>query len=118
MHTPVPAHQTAIVLWSRMVEVLGAATTATLVRRGIKRAAATNPVLNEVRVERAGLDYTCSIPESCSDEVAARSALSALGRELRGILAELTGDIVLAQLAATPELHALGLTPRLDERST
>jgi hypothetical protein len=100
-------------LWDAIADTLGTATTATLLRRAAKRGAARHPPqleLGGVAISRNGLEYEYSTPTSWTDSELQRQAMCALFRELRPLLVELTGDVVLRRLIELPELRSCGLT--------
>src|SRR5213595_3395814 len=88
-------------LWESLADVLGTAASATLLRRAIKGAASRIPPRELVTVVRAGLDYKYHFPETWNqpgNEEALR-ALRAVAAELRVLLIELTGPVVVRRLA-------------------
>jgi hypothetical protein len=98
-------------LWDELSGVLGTAATAALLRRAVKRAARSEPALSGLVIERKGLEYAFSLPPSwTSDRTATAPAqLGALVRgELRPLLAELTGPVVIQRLGRVPELARAG----------
>ncbi len=99
------------VLWESLADVLGTAATATLLRRAIKRAAARTSWSEPVVVARNGLDYEYRLPETwkqpCNEE--AVSALRVVAAELRVLLVELTGPVVVRRLARLAPFRKLGI---------
>jgi hypothetical protein len=94
--------------WESLVDILGSATAATLVRRAAARAAARAPSLKELTVAREHLEYRCVVPGSWrSDESGAE--LHVLCEELGALLRELTGSVVINRLRGVPELKTAGL---------
>lgn len=88
-------------LWECLADVLGTAATATLLRRAIKRAASQNSCSEPVTVARNGLDYEYHLPETWkqpSNEEAV-GTLRVVAVELRVLLVELTGPVVVRRLA-------------------
>lgn len=98
-------------LWESLADVLGTATTATLLRRAIKRAASQLASSETVVVTRNGQDYQYRVPETWrhagSEE--ALSALRAVTAELRILLIELTGPVVVRRLARLAPFRKLGI---------
>jgi hypothetical protein len=96
------------VLWNAIADTMGTATTATLFRRALKRAAGKYPgalALASLTITREGTDYRYQVPSEWSDEAVARDAVCALFSELRPLLIELTGLVVLRRVLALPELR-------------
>jgi len=87
-------------LWETLADVLGTAATATLLRRAIKLAAAKTSWREPVTVARRGLDYEYRLPDTWkepgNDE--AVGVLRTVAAELRVLLVELTGPVVVARL--------------------
>ena len=94
------------VIWSNLVDLLGSAATATLIRRCVKRAAARTPDLGGLTISRINLEYTYSLPLPWRQKsTAAIGELRGLVYELQPILSTLTGSIVLGKLSSVPELQ-------------
>lgn len=92
-------------VWETMVDVLGSAATATLVRRSAKRAAVRRRDLDGLIVSRAGFNYSYQVPDAwrdCSPEPVA--SVRELARELSPLLVELTGPVIIRRLGAIPDL--------------
>jgi hypothetical protein len=98
-------------LWETLADVLGTAATATLLRRSIKQAAARTAGAEPVIVGRSGLDYTYRLPDAWkqpgNDE--AVDALRTIAAELRVLLVELTGSVVVARLRQLAALRKWGI---------
>jgi hypothetical protein len=99
------------VLWESLADVLGTAATATLLRRAIKRAASQTSWSEPVTVARNGLDYEYRLPETWKqsgngEAIGARRAVAA---ELRVLLVELTGPVVVRRLSRLAPLLKLGI---------
>ena len=98
-------------LWETLADVLGTAATATLLRRAIKQAAARTAWPEPVSVTRTGLDYTYRLPEAWkqpgNDE--AVDALRIVAADLRGVLVELTGPVVVVRLGRLAALRKWGI---------
>ena len=99
-------------LWESLADVLGTAASATLLRRAIKQAVSRTPSWSEsIIVTRRGLEYEYRLPETwtqaCSEE--ALGALRLLAAELRVLLVELTGPVVVRRLARLQPLRERGI---------
>jgi hypothetical protein len=98
-------------LWETVADVLGTAATATLLRRSIKQVAARTAWSEPVIVARNGLDYTYRLPEAwkqpANDE--AVDVLRIVAGELRVLLIELTGPVVVARLGQLAALRKWGI---------
>ena len=98
-------------LWESLADVLGTAASATLLRRAIKQAVARTAWPEPVIVTRNGLDYEYRVPETwthgCSEE--ALGALRVVAAELRVLLVELTGPVVVRRLARLAPLRERGI---------
>jgi len=99
------------VLWESLADVLGTAATATLLRRAIKRAASHTSSFQPVIVAKNGLDYEYRLPETWkqSGNGEAIGALRAVAAELRVLLVELTGPVVVRRLSRLAPLLKLGI---------
>lgn len=92
-------------VWETMVDVLGSAATATLMRRSAKRAAIRRRDLDDLIVSRSGFNYSYQVPEAwreCRPEPVA--SVRELARELSPLLIELTGPVIIRRLSAIPDL--------------
>ena len=98
-------------LWGTLADVLGTAATATLLRRAIKRGAARTAWSEPVVVARNGLDYTYRLPDawkqSGNDE--AVDVFRMITAELKVLLIELTGPVVVARLGQLAPLRKWGI---------
>jgi len=104
------------ILWEALTDVLGTAATATLLRRAARRAAPRCPELAELAIARESLEYGYTLPAAWKDPAEGTPpALRALVTELRPILIELTGQVVMRHLEQLPELREF-LTPQEKER--
>jgi hypothetical protein len=97
-------------LWESLADVLGTAATATLVRRALKQVASqtsSEPVI----VTRNGLEYEYRVPETWKQpgNEEAIGALRAVAAELRVLLVELTGTVVVARLARLAAFRKSGI---------
>jgi hypothetical protein len=106
---PTPARLFEL-LWRTLSEMLGSATTATLLRRSVSARASRSPGLAGVRIQRQGLQYGYTLPASWTHPGEEGSqALRDLIAELRPVLMELTGALVLKRLDAVPEFRDSGI---------
>jgi hypothetical protein len=98
-------------LWESLADVLGTAAAATLLRRAIKRAAAQISSAEPVSVVRNGTEYEYRLPETWRQQgnEEALSALRAIVGELRILLMELTGPVVVRRLARLASFRKLGI---------
>jgi hypothetical protein len=98
-------------LWEDLADVLGTAATATLLRRAIKAAGSHAAWSEPVLVARNGLDYEYRLPETWKDpgNEGALGALRVLSAELRELLVELTGPVVVARLGRLGPLRGAGI---------
>jgi hypothetical protein len=94
-----------------LADVLGTAASATLLRRAIKQAASRTSWTETVSVTRNGLEYEYRVPETwaqgCSED--ALGALRVMAGELRVLLVELTGPVVVRRLARLQPLRERGI---------
>jgi len=99
------------VLWESLADVLGTAATATLLRRAIKQAAARASWSEPVTVARNGLDYQYRLPETWKQpgNEEAVGALRLVAAELRVLLVELTGPVVVRRLARLAPFREQGI---------
>jgi len=104
------------ILWDALADLLGTAATATLLKRAARRAAARTPELAELNVERQGLVYSYRCPSRWSAASAGTPpALRELMRELRPLLIEMTGQLVVQHLERILELREWGLVASQEE---
>jgi len=98
-------------LWESVADVLGTAATATLLRRAIKRAASQTAWREPITVARNGLDYEYRLPETWKQpgNEEAMGALRVVAAELRVLLVELTGPVVVRRLARLAPFRKLGI---------
>jgi hypothetical protein len=104
------------ILWEALADVLGTAATATLLRRAARRAAPRCPELNELAISREKLEYRYTLPPAWAGGVEGTPlALRELVAELRPLLVELTGPVVVRRLERIPELRKRGVISSQDE---
>jgi len=98
-------------LWESLADVLGTAATATLLRRAIKRAASHTSWSEPVIVTKNGLDYEYRLPETWKQpgSEAALGALRVVAAELRVLLVELTGPVVVRRLGRLAPFRERGI---------
>ncbi len=98
-------------LWESLADIVGTAATATLLRRAIKRAASQNSGFEPITVGRNGLDYEYLLPETWKQpgNEEAIGALRVVAAELRVLLVELTGAVVVRRLARLAPFRKLGI---------
>lgn len=98
-------------LWENLADVLGTAATATVLRRAIKAAASRPSWSESVTVVRKGLDYEYRLPETWHQpgNEEAVSALRIVAAELRVLLVELTGPVVVRRLGRLTPLRERGI---------
>jgi hypothetical protein len=98
-------------LWESLADVLGTAATATLLRRAIKRAASHTSWSEPVIVTKNGLDYEYRLPETWKEpgNEEALGALRVVAAELRVLLVELTGPVVISRLARLAPFRERGI---------
>jgi hypothetical protein len=100
------------ILWDTLADLLGPATTATLLRRCVKYSMARYPMLDRVGIRREGFEYRYDLPASWSDpSEEASEALRALFRELFRVLVPLTDQVVVRRLAQVEEFKQCGMVP-------
>jgi hypothetical protein len=103
-----------MLVWESLLDVLGSATAATLVRRAVARGVARAPGLKELTVVREGLEYRCVLPPAWL-ESNVDGDLRVVATELGALLRELTGDVILSRLRSIPEVKAARLFVTEDE---
>lgn len=100
------------VLWNALVDLLGSAAAATLIRRSAKHASARAPGLAALQVIREQFEYRYALPPSWSWDAAAVGELRELCLALRPLLVELTGQVVVHRLGSIHALVRCGLFER------
>jgi hypothetical protein len=98
-------------LWESLADMLGTAATATLLRRAIKQTASQTSWSEPVIVVRNGLDYEYRLPETWKQpgNEKALGALRVVAAELRVLLVELTGSVVLRRLGRLAPFREQGI---------
>jgi hypothetical protein len=109
---PLAAAELFTLVWKGLVEVLGTAATATLIRRAATRVAATTPDLPSVVVHRHTVTYEFEVPAIWRrpDDARALHSLQTLLEELGLLLRELTGLVVIRRLEHIAPLQDAGLS--------
>ena len=98
------------ILWDALADLLGTAATATLLKRAARRAVARSPELAELIIQRQGGVYTYACPTGWGGRpVGPPPALRDLIGELRSLLIEMTGPLVIKHLEQFRELRELFL---------
>lgn len=93
-------------LWSTLADVLGTPAAAVLLRRALKRAVVAAPELGGLAIRREDLGYGYTLPVAWeADAPEPMASLRALVIELRPLLVELTGPVVVRRLARIPEIQ-------------
>ena len=104
-------------LWNALADLLGPAATATLVKRAAKRAAARSPELAGLIIQRHLLVYSFTCPSGWSGpSTGTPPVLRDLIDELRPLLVEMTGQLVIQRLEQIFELRARGFFAPQEER--
>src|SRR5438105_12453212 len=93
-------------LWEAFVDLSCCAATATILGRAARRALLLSPDLGELAISRVDRSYGYVVPRSFDRAGGPPAALRALLDELRPLLVELTGQVVLIRLERVPELRA------------
>jgi hypothetical protein len=93
-------------LWCELVELLGTAATAAIIRRAVHRALPRNQELGELTIARVDGEYRYSLPRSFDGVDGPTLPLCDLLDELRPLLQELTGKLVLRRFKRVPQLRA------------
>jgi len=93
------------ILWNTLTDVLGPAGAATVLRRAVRRAEAHYPELGELAITRVGHEYRYTLPESFHNAGCDPLPLRHLLNEIRTLLSDLTGQVVLCSFDRVPELQ-------------
>ncbi|PYM56860.1 MAG: hypothetical protein DMD79_21065 [Candidatus Rokuibacteriota bacterium] len=98
-------------LWASLADLLGTAATAALLRRAAKRAQPMCPELSGMVIALSGLSYDYRLPESWArqGDGQALTALRRLAVELRPLLIELAGPVVIRRLDRLTVLKEHGI---------
>jgi hypothetical protein len=93
------------ILWDELVDLVGSAGTAVLMRRALRRALLYSAELQELTIGRVDEEFRYVLPPSFNLTMGPSPALHHLADELRPLLAELTGEVALRHLGRVPELQ-------------
>jgi redox-sensitive bicupin YhaK (pirin superfamily) len=93
------------ILWNTLTDVLGPAGAATVLLRAARRAEARHPELGELVITRAGHEYRYALPASFHRAGGDQLPLRHLLDEVRTLLTDLTGQVVLCSFDRVPELQ-------------
>jgi len=97
-------------IWDCVADVLGTTATATLLRRAAQRATPRSPELSEFAILRTDVGYTYTLPRALVGKLEhGPLALRELVTELRPLLAELTGPVVVRRIEQIPGLRERGI---------
>lgn len=98
-------------LWGSLADMLGTAAAATLLRRAIKHAVSKTSWSDPVVVIRNGLDYEYRLPEAWKQagNEKAIGELRVVAAELRALLVELTGPVVVRRLGRLAPFREQGI---------
>ena len=97
-------------IWDCVADVLGTTAAAMLVRRAARRAMLRSPELGDLQVLRTGAGYTYALPRTLVGKVEHTPvALRDLVGELRPLLVELTGQVVVRRIEQIPWLQERGI---------
>jgi hypothetical protein len=100
-------------IWDSVADVLGTTATATLLRRAARRAMLRSPELEEFAILRTDGGYSYALPRALVGKVErAPAALRDLVDELRPLLVELTGQVVVRRIEQIPALQERGILSR------
>jgi hypothetical protein len=103
-------------IWAALVDLLGSAAAATLLRRSLKRAAERVPGLNGISISRDRFEYRYVLPAGWKDNPSgALEDLREIARELQPLLLELTGWVVMHRLRGIPALERCRVFPSENE---
>jgi hypothetical protein len=104
-------------IWNDLVEVLGTAAAAVLVRRASKHVAGCTPDLPTVVVNRKTITYEFEVPAVWRrpGDPRASASLQALAYALGVLLTELTGDVVIHRLERIDALRDARISFRKEQ---
>jgi len=102
-------------IWDSVADVLGTTAAATLLRRAAQRAMPRSPELGEFAILRTDAGYTYTLPRALVGKLEHTPvALRELVVELRPLLAELTGQVVVRRIEQIPGLQERGILSTLE----
>ena len=101
-------------LWNALADMLGTAAAAALLRRAARRASVRTERLRDVLIRRNGVDFVYALPSHWSElGDATLQDLRELVRDLRPILVELTGPVVVRRLGQIAALRERGIVEEM-----
>lgn len=102
---PVTAERLFELIWITLTDFLGSATTATLLRRTRRAVQDRGIDLEDLVITREGLRYSYVVPGCWRDGAshATHATFSSFIEELRSVLVQLTGPVLLRRLDQVPE---------------
>ncbi|MFL5307786.1 MAG: hypothetical protein ACJ8F1_21385 [Polyangia bacterium] len=107
---PTTAAELFGLLWRSLSDLLGSATTATLLRRSKNAVVRRLPAAGELVIDREGLEYRYTLPPSWSQPAGdGMEVICAVVDELRPLLMELTGATILDRLDQVPGFRDNGI---------
>lgn len=93
------------IMWHSLVEVIGTAATANLLRRSARQLVNQGLNVDGLSFDRQGFEYGYLVPQAWRDGAPGSTAtLRALAVELRAILRQLTGPVLVRRLESNPAL--------------
>lgn len=93
------------ILWDELVDLIGTAATAALLRRALRRAVPHSGELAGLAITRLEREYGYVVPQAFTLAKGPPAALCELLEELRPLLVEMTGQVALRHLDQVPELR-------------
>jgi len=92
------------ILWDVLIDILGSAATATILSRAARRAQTRSPELTGLTITREGSEFRFVLPPSFDLGDALPASLQPFLDELRALLLEQTGRVVLRRFDGVSEL--------------
>lgn len=89
------------VVWRELSQVIGTTATAMLLRRAARNAA-NGAIEAEVTIVREGFEHRYTVPDAWHEHGGATDTVERIFRELRPLLVELTGPVLIRRLAMSP----------------
>lgn len=93
------------ILWDELVDLLGSAATASLLRRALQRALARRSELSGLTIDLLDGEYGFVLPPAFATGRGPPAALCELLDELRPLLVELLGGVAVRHLDRNPALQ-------------
>ncbi len=94
-------------LWDELRVTIGSAPTAALLRRAVVISRDCCPILSGVSIEKSGRDYAYRIPEDAGAGGDTQEQLARFVTNAVHLLAELTGNVLVAHLQTNPTICIL-----------